>query len=71
MQKIDIVHAISCGFFSKRDSIAQAIMEFDETARSLGPETRAAMMTALFIVTNTIAAQIEKNEEIDKKKNAA
>lgn len=66
MHKVDVVHAIRCNMFGRRDTIEEALECFNVILKTLRPADRAGALTGLYIVTNTIAFQLEKNKEIDQ-----
>ena len=68
MHKVDVVHAIRCNMFARRDTIEEAMEYFHELIRAMHPDSgdRMAALTGLYVVTNTIAYQLEKNKEIDQ-----
>ena len=67
MHKVDVKHAIRCGLFARRDTIEEAYAVFESVIKNLKPNDRAAVLSAHWIVTNTIAYQLEQNEKIDQK----
>jgi cytochrome P450 len=53
----ELVQEIRCNLFASRDTVAEAL-EYALTIMSRDP----AMLTALYVVLNTVANQIELNQ---------
>ena len=71
MDKIDVIHAIKCGLFAKRNTIDEAMQVFHRYAQGLSPDDRLLIITGLHVVLNTVAYQLEINEQIDSEKEFA
>jgi len=62
MTKNEIANAISSGLFADRENLKEAFDYAFSVFRSLGPNETAAI-TALMVVTNTIAKELLPKDE--------
>ena len=62
MTNAEIAHFLRCDLFAERDTVEDARAFAFDVLRCLEPDDRIAAYTAMMVLNNTIAKQIEQNE---------
>ena len=62
MTNAEIAHYLRCNLFAERETVAEAIDYAFDVLRRLEPDDRLMAYTAMMVLNNTIAKQIERNE---------
>jgi len=62
MTNAEIAHYLRCNLFAERETVPDAIDYAFDVLRRLEPDDRLMAYTAMMVLNNTIAKQIERNE---------
>jgi hypothetical protein len=62
MTNAEIAHYLRCDLFADRETVEDARDYAFDVLRRLEPDDRIAAYTAMMVLNNTIAKQIEQNE---------